>query len=38
MKEAQYDEYDRDNEQNMEPIARAREICTDVLTEKAERP
>jgi len=34
----QYDEYDRDNDQRMDPTASARDSLTDVSTEKAEHP
>jgi len=37
-KEFQYDKYDGDNDQNMNPITGAREAWTDVPTEKAEQP
>jgi hypothetical protein len=37
-KELQYDEYDGDDDQNVDPIANAREAWTDVPTEKAEQP
>ena len=37
-KEVQYDEYDGDNEQSMNPIPGAREAWTYVPTEKAEQP
>jgi hypothetical protein len=38
MKEAQYNEYDRDDDQSMDPAACAREIWTYVPAEKAEQP
>jgi hypothetical protein len=34
----QYDEYDGDNEQRMNPTAGLRESWTDVPAEKAEKP
>jgi hypothetical protein len=34
----QYDEYDGDNDQGVDPIAGAREPWTYVPTEKAEQP
>jgi hypothetical protein len=37
-KEMQYDEYDGDNDQSMDPIAGAREAGTYIPTEKAEQP
>jgi hypothetical protein len=37
-KEVQYDEYDGNNDQSMDPTAGAREVWTYVPTEKAERP
>ena len=38
MKEAQYDEYDGDNDQCMDPAAGLREPWIDVPAEKAEQP
>ena len=37
-KKLQYEEYDGDNDQNMDPTAGAREAWTYVPTEKAEQP
>lgn len=36
--QVQYDEYDGDNDQSMDPAARLREAWADVPTEKAEQP
>jgi hypothetical protein len=38
VKELQYDEYDDDNDQNMNPTAGAREPWTNVPSEKSEQP
>jgi hypothetical protein len=38
MKQVQYDEYDGDNDQNMNPTAGLREPWADVPTEKAKQP
>ena len=38
MKQVQYDEYDGDNDQSVNPTACAREAWADVSTEKAEQP
>jgi hypothetical protein len=38
VKEAQYDQYDRDYDQGMDPIAGLREVWTYVPTEKAKQP
>jgi len=37
-KQAQYDEYDDDNDQNMDPTACLREAWAYITTEKAEQP
>ena len=37
-KDLQYDEYDGDNDQSVNPIAGARDPLTYVPTEKAEQP
>ena len=36
--QVQYDEYDVDNDQSMDPTARLREAWTDAPAEKAEQP
>jgi hypothetical protein len=38
MKEAQYDQYDRDNDQSVDPISGLREVWTYIPTEKAKQP
>jgi hypothetical protein len=38
VKQAQYDEYYRDDEQGMDPTAGVREAWTDALPEETERP
>jgi hypothetical protein len=38
MKEVQYDEYDRDYDQSVDPIAGLRKVWTYVPTEKAKQP
>ena len=38
MKEAQYNKYDRDDDQSMDPTACAWEIWTYIPAEKAEQP